>query len=397
MSSSPVERGLLAEYDSDVVSPGRSRVASRRLARAAASSRGSRDDPLVREARSRESTRARRGATKAAKGGIVTLGRFVNNNAGYFPLLLYASWVPYILYRGVLPEGPFSNGAGGILEWLRWSVSFAVNVWPYFASFIKTATFLVLIVPVSILLGVLLHANRAELSALSVLFQKRMEKQRRKLKPGWLKRRFRRFGHEVVSFPSTLAESLGHALVPGGWIHTVVVVATEEVVSYPVKVSAAIVDGVKKLLERLAKADASGVVRDVVWELIEFPTILAAAMAPYLTELGPTFTTLAELIVGPAPLKGHGVPDLKAFVAEDIGEEKSAFDARGGSSRDSADPSAGFGFPGFGFLFTGFGMGDVSNRKLERVEEEAEEEEETEITQSDAERAPRRNKPQVTV
>jgi hypothetical protein len=58
------------------------------------------------------------------------------------------------------------------------------------------------------------------------------------------------------------------------------------------------------------------VARDVFWELAEFPAILAAATAPYARELAPTLGTLAELFVGQAPLKGHEVPDLKAFARE---------------------------------------------------------------------------------
>ena len=392
MSMSDSERRLLADGrdDSDVGIPGRSRVAARRLARAVASSRG---DPLVRESRARDSTRARRGATKAARGGVVALGRFVNDKAGYFPLLFYLAWVPYIVSLGVVPEGPFAHGLAGVPEWTRWAASYAVNLWPYFSNFIVTATFWVLVVPVSAVVGALLFANRAEIAALARALARRVDEARRRAKPGWAKRRFARAAAEAAAFPSTLAESLGQALVPGGWIHNAVVVVTEELVSYPLKVAAGLAEATRRVAARLAASDFFGVARDVAWELAEFPAILAAATAPYARELAPTLGTLAELFVGQAPLKGHEVPDLKAFAREDRrdarGEKRFRADA------DDAD-DAGFGIPGgmFEARLAGFASrrarGEVSGR-LERVEEEAEGGEEAETPDvSDAERAPSR-------
>jgi hypothetical protein len=405
MSMSDSERRLLADGrdDSDVGTPGRSRVAARRLARAVASSRG---DPLVRESRARDSTRARRGATTAARGGVVALVRFVNDKAGYFPLLFYLAWVPYILSLGSVPvEGPFAHGLAGVPEWCRWALSYVVNLWPYFSSFIVTATFWVLVAPVSAVVGALLFANRAELAALARAVARRAEKARRRTKPGWARRRLRRAAAEAAAFPSTLAESLGQALVPGGWIHQAVTVVTEDVVSYPAKVAAAAAEAAKHVALRLAESDVLGVARDVFWELAEFPAILAAATAPYARELAPTLGTLAELFVGQAPLKGHEVPDLKAFARENRRETEYA-------GREGEGEEGGFGADGFGDdagaggggMFEALGGGFVrgvsrarvvSSRgvggRLERVEEEAEggedEAEKSAPDDSDAERA----------
>jgi hypothetical protein len=401
MSMSDSERRLLADGrdDSDVGIPGRSRVAARRLARAVASSRG---DPLVRESRARDSTRARRGATKAARGRVVALGRFVNDKAGYFPLLFYLAWVPYIVSLGVVPEGPFAHGLKGVPEWTRWAVSYAVNLWPYFSNFIVTATFWVLVVPVSAVVGALLFANRQEIAALARELTRRVDKARRRAKPGWAKRRFARAAAEAAAFPSTLAETLGQALVPGGWIHNAVVVVTEELVTYPLKVVTGMAEATRRVANRLAASDFFGVARDVAWELAEFPAILAAATAPYVNELAPTLGTLAELFVGQAPLKGHEVPDLKAFARENRralsrGEKRDG----GDRFRADADELMGFGIPGgmfearlAGFASGSRGRGEVSGR-LERVEEEAEGGEEKAETPdvsdvSDAERAPSR-------
>ena len=349
MSMSDSERRLLADGrdDSDVGTPGRSRVAARRLARAVASSRG---DPLVRESRARDSTRARRGATKAARGGVVAFGRFVNDKARYFPLLFYLAWLPYIVSLGLVPEGPFAHGLAGVPEWCRWSLSYAVNLWPYFSAFIKTSTFWVLVVPVSAVVSARLFANRKELASLARASARRAEKARRRaFKPGWAKRRLARAAAEAAAFPSTLAESLGQALVPGGWIHSGVTTLTEELVSYPAKVAAAAAEATKRVAKRLAASDVIGVARDVAWELAEFPAILAAAAAPYARELAPTLGTLAELFVGQAPLKGHEVPDLKAFAREDRaggapspkdGEEE-GFSFRGGGGAGCSRHSGG--------------------------------------------------------
>ena len=401
MSMSDSERRLLADGrdDSDVGTPGRSRVAARRLARAVASSRG---DPLVRESRARDSTRARRGATKAARGRVVALGRFVNDKAGYFPLLFYLAWVPYIVSLGVVPEGPFAHGLKGVPEWTRWAVSYAVNLWPYFSNFIVTATFWVLVVPVSAVVGALLFANRQEIAALARELTRRVDKARRRAKPGWAKRRFARAAAEAAAFPSTLAETLGQALVPGGWIHNAVVVVTEELVTYPLKVVTGMAEATRRVANRLAASDFFGVARDVAWELAEFPAILAAATAPYVNELAPTLGTLAELFVGQAPLKGHEVPDLKAFARENRRALSRGEKRDGGKRfRADADELMGFGIPGgmfearlAGFASGSRGRGEVSGR-LERVEEEAEGGEEKAETPdvsdvSDAERAPSR-------
>ena len=247
MSSSPVPgRGSGGgRYDSDVALASRGAVASRRPARTGndASRGGKRDDPLVRELRWRESGQARRGARRAVRGWVVAVGRFLNTNAGYLPLLVYASWVPYVVYRGFVVEGPFSNGVRGIPEWCAWSLSFAMNVWPYFSRFIKTATFVVLVVPVCCVLFVLVRANRVELFALAKAFVKRADKARRDMKPGWVRRRVRRAAREAAAFPATLAESLGQTLVPGGVVHGFVSVVTEEIVSYPLFVFVAAVAG----------------------------------------------------------------------------------------------------------------------------------------------------------
>jgi hypothetical protein len=247
---------------------------------------------------------------------VVALGRFVNDKAGYFPLLFYLAWVPYIVSLGVVPEGPFAHGLAGVPEWTRWAASYAVNLWPYFSNFIVTATFWVLVVPVSAVVGAKLFANRREIKALARELTRRVDKARRRAKPGWAKRRFARAAAEAAAFPSTLAETLGQALVPGGWMHNAVVVVTEELVTYPLKVVTGMAEATRRVAKRLAASDFFGVARDVAWELAEFPAILAAATAPYVNELAPTLGTLAELFVGQAPLKENEVPDLKAFARE---------------------------------------------------------------------------------
>lgn len=402
MSSSPVPgRGSGGgRYDSDVALASRGAVASRRPARTGndASRGGKRDDPLVRELRWRESGQARRGARRAVRGWVVAVGRFLNTNAGYLPLLVYASWVPYVVYRGFVVEGPFSNGVRGIPEWCAWSLSFAMNVWPYFSRFIKTATFVVLVVPVCCVLFVLVRANRVELFALAKAFVKRADKARRDMKPGWVRRRVRRAAREAAAFPATLAESLGQTLVPGGVVHGFVSVVTEEIVSYPLFVFVAAVAGAKKLSRRLLKADLAGVLRDVVWELLEFPTALLAATWPYLQEFGFTLQTLVELFIGPGPLKGHGVPDLKAFVVEDETDEDAEgyekFTERNGKQSGTASTDAVSFVSAFGFsLSNPFNrFGETTNRygPLERVEEEPLEADHEAGDASEAERAPRR-------
>jgi hypothetical protein len=345
---------------------------------------------------------------------VVAFGRFINHRAGFFPLLLYFAWMPYIVSLGVLPEGPFANGVAGIPEWCRWAFSYAAHLWPYFSSFIVKATFWVLVVPASVVVGTSLYANRRELVELASAAGRRVEAARRRLKPGWWRGKLAKIASEAASFPSTLAESFGEALVSGGWIHVAVTVVTEEMVSYPIKVIGALIGAIGRIVKRVAQADAEGLVRDVVWELAEFPAVLAAAVAPHLRDLAPTLRTIAELFVGLEPVKGHGVPDLKAFVGDD----------EGAAARGNAEGKrGGVGFAAFGSGFSGVasGLGGAGARgdsgaglgrrphrrgrrsaptgqetvsRLERVEEENEREEddgaadaESPVDPSDAERA----------
>jgi hypothetical protein len=163
--------------------------------------------------------------------------RFVNDKAGYFPLLFYLAWVPYILSLGSVPvEGPFAHGLAGVPEWCRWALSYVVNLWPYFSSFIVTATFWVLVAPVSVVVGAL--PLRQPSGARGARARRRQARGKGSAAseagvgeaPG-----SGRVAAEAAAFPSTLAESLGQALVPAAWIHQAVTVVTEDVVSYPAK------------------------------------------------------------------------------------------------------------------------------------------------------------------
>ena len=79
-------------------------------------------------------------------------GRFLWNNAGFAPLLLYLAWVPFILLSAGgwmhLPTALLGGeGLTGVVTWFRWAIPFVFNLWPYFSDFILSSTFWVLGVP----------------------------------------------------------------------------------------------------------------------------------------------------------------------------------------------------------------------------------------------------------
>ena len=55
-----------------------------------------------------------------------------------------------------------------------------------------------------------------------------------------------------------------------------------------------------------AALDAKGIYSDVAREFTEFPSLLASAVHPFVKDFAPLGAILAELFIGPAPLKGHG-------------------------------------------------------------------------------------------
>lgn len=105
---------------------------------------------------------------------------------------------------------------------------------------------------------------------------------------------------DLAVFPATLAASLGTALIPGGWMHGAVAVATAEIVSYPAAVVAGVAAAARRLATQAARLDAKGIYADVVREFVEFPTLLYAAVAPFLQDFAPLGSILAELFVGKA-------------------------------------------------------------------------------------------------
>ena len=84
--------------------------------------------------------------------------------------------------------------------------------------------------------------------------------------------------------------------------------------SYPAALAAGVAAAARRLALQFATLDAKGIYSDVVREFTEFPHLLASAVGPFFKDFAPLGATLAELFIGPAPLKGHGVPDLADFV-----------------------------------------------------------------------------------
>ena len=267
----------------------------------------------------REASR-RRGAFGEVTAFLSALGRFLNDHAAFAPLVLYFSWVPFLLYQGWVPAGPFGDGVFG---WFAWLFSFLRHLFPYFSDFILASTFWVLVAPTAALVAASLYANRVELRFLVAVFARRLAR----VRPATIRRASRRAARELVAFPAALAESLGRALLPGGRIHDAISVATEEIVSYPNAVVSAAAASARDIAARLARLDAAGMVADAVSEVRDFPALVAAAAKPYVENLAPLGTVLAELFIGPAPLKGHGVPDLAAFVRAAAGGAEDFEDA----------------------------------------------------------------------
>ena len=311
----------------------------------------------------REASR-RRGAFGEVTAFLSALGRFLNDHAAFAPLVLYFSWVPFLLYQGWVPAGPFGDGVFG---WFAWLFSFLRHLFPYFSDFILASTFWVLVAPTAALVAASLYANRVELRFLVAVFARRLAR----VRPATIRRASRRAARELVAFPAAFAESLGRALLPGGRAHDAISVATEEIFSYPNAVVSAAAASARDIAARLARLDAAGMVADAVSEVRDFPALVAAAAKPYVENLAPLGTVLAELFIGPAPLKGHDVPDLAAFVraaaggAEDFDD---AFDdAVRRRSRDVFDLDAEEAFASRAEAFASRGG------RLERVDEGDEE------------------------
>ena len=89
--------------------------------------------------------------------------------------------------------------------------------------------------------------------------------------------------------------------------------------SYPAALASGVTAAARRLALQLATLDAKGIYTDVVREFTDFPQLLASAVGPFFKDFAPLGATLAELFIGPAPLKGHGVPDLADFVRRTTG------------------------------------------------------------------------------
>ena len=191
---------------------------------------------------------------------------------------------------------------------------------------------------------------------------------------------------DVARFPATLAESFGRALVPGGWMHDAVSVTTAEIVSYPAALVSGVAASTRRLASQAAALDAKGIYADVVREFTEFPRLLASAVGPLFRDFAPLGTVLAELFIGPAPLKGHGVPDLADFArtadgTAGVGGGKFGFEDDydfGPNLGGAPGRGGGGGGGGSGFSSTlGLGLGGlpsivgVPGGRLARVDENA--------------------------
>ena len=289
----------------------------------------------------REASR-RRGAFGEVTAFLGALGRFLNDHAAFAPLLLYFSWVPFLLFQGWVPASPFGDGVFGVVGWFAWAFSFLWHLFPYFSDFLLASTFWVLVAPTAALLAAMLYANRVELRALVAALARRLAR----VRPATIRRASRRAARELVAFPAALAESLGRALLPGGRIHDAISVATEEIVSYPNAVASAAVASARDIAARLARLDAAGMAADAIREVRDFPALVVAAAKPHVEDLAPLGTVLAELFIGPAPLKGHGVPDLAAFVraaAGGVDEDDEDVDAAEADERRRAGDRFDFG------------------------------------------------------
>ena len=207
--------------------------------------------------------------------------RFVNDKAGYFPLLFYLAWVPYILSLGSVPvEGLFAHGLAGVPV-VPWALS-SSSTSAVLLSFIVTATFWVLVAPNSAVVGALL-GQPSELRRWRAPSPAREKAGGERSQVGG--RRLRRAAAEAAAFPSTLAESLGQALVPGGWIHRGH--RRDRGRGELPGVAAAAAGGEARRATPGRVGRSRGGARRVLG-LAEFPAIPAAATAPYARELAPT-------------------------------------------------------------------------------------------------------------
>jgi len=182
----------------------------------------------------------------------------------------------------------------GILRWFRWAVPFVFNLWPYFRVFILTSTFwivgrglhsfsfpldlscfvghmpqfhswmcaegaqvdacksLMLGVPVLAVATFLVAQNGPETRAIVRAAARRAMS----VNPAKAWAAVARVATDAAVFPATLAESLGKALVPGGWIHVAVSVATSELAAYPAALAAGVSAAARRFAAQATALDA---------------------------------------------------------------------------------------------------------------------------------------------
>lgn len=242
--------------------------------------------------------------------------RFLWRYAGFAPVLLYLAWIPFVvLSKGGWAQVPTAliggEGLTGVVAWGAWAVPFVFNLWPYFSDFVARATFWVLVVPSLVFVAAIVSQNVDAVRSVARAAWRRAAR----VTPAGVASAASKALSDVALFPATLAASLGNSLVPGGWMHSAVSVATAEVVSYPAALITGAAASLGRLARRAARLDAKGVSADVVREFVEFPALLAAAFGPLLRDLAPLADVLAEIFIGPMPIKGRGVPDLAAFAS----------------------------------------------------------------------------------
>ena len=123
--------------------------------------------------------------------------------------------------------------------------------------------------------------------------------------------------------------------------------------------------GVRRLVSQLFRLKVGPVLGDIRRELEVFPELIATHFGPLLKDFAPVRDVLSELVLGPAPLKTHGVPGLEVFAddgADELAEaelrERAAARARAAAAtRERVS----------GWDMTGVGVG---GSRLPRVDED---------------------------
>ena len=207
--------------------------------------------------RARDSTRARRGATGggARRGGGARAVR-ERQGEGYSPCSSTAAWVPHsqprgrCRWRGRSRTGSraFPSGAAGRCR----TSSTSGRTSPPSSSPPPSGCWSRPSPPSSARCSSPTERSSRRWRAPA----RRAEKARRRSRQGRARRRSDAPPRKRAAIPSTLAESLGQALVPGGWIHQAVTVVTEDVVRAPSCRGGG--GGGGTVAPRLAESDGSG-------------------------------------------------------------------------------------------------------------------------------------------